>query len=287
MKNTNRKRVPPNSKADVSIVTHLTPDLDACMAIWLLTRLVYRDLEMDLEFIPLGAGSSLQALVLQEEHQGQVVFVDIGGGRYDHHDTADYVCAASLVMKDHSLENDPVLRSMVEYALAVDHARIREGEDRGFSLVNIINGLNSTFPRDPQRVVRLVLTCLDGIYASLQQEAKAASELDGLVTFMTKWGRGAGCVSSNPSTRSLAHQLGYVVYIYIDPDSGYRGFTAPAGSGVDFGDVARRIRRLEPEADWFLHSSGELLLCGSRKAPFERQSKLSLVQLIALVKTED
>ena len=63
----------------------------------------------------------------------------------------------------------------------------------------------------------------------------------------------------------------------------FRGYKARSQNGVDFSSLFDRISMLEPEADWFLHSSKELLLCGSPKAPDRRLSKLALQRLVELI----
>jgi len=263
----------------VVLVTHLNPDLDACMAMWLMTRYVFAEREHRFRFIPVGS----ERKAINATGREQIVYVDTGGGKYDHHDTSDYVCTASLIAEDYSIWT-PAIREMIEYTLAVDHGKVLDADVRSFDLVNIIEGLNKIHSNSPELVLEIVLSCLDAVHTSLSDSLEAKEHLKHAIYFDSRWGKGIGIVSSNPKTRYLAHRRGFQVYVYVDPIHGYRGFMAPGDSDVDFGSLFETLREVEPEADWFLHSSKQLLLCGSRKAPDRNLSSLSLEQMIDLVR---
>lgn len=269
-----------NKNRKIILVTHLNPDLDACMAVWLLKRFVFPKEDYIIEFVTMG-----EKLPLSKVSEGdEVIYIDTSGAKYNHHDTDEYVCATSLVMEDLSLEKDLAIRRMVEYILAADHGKILDVDVNDFDLINTLEGLNELHPNHPEFVVDIVLSCLDGIYISLKQLIEAEKELGKITLFEAKWGKGAGIVSANPKIRYLAHRAGFKVFIYVDPVHGYSGFTAPGISDVDFSDVFKKLKNMEPGADWFLHSSKQLLLCGSGKAPNRKLSSLSLGQMIDLIK---
>ena len=263
-----------------TVVTHQNPDLDACMAVWLLTRFVLPTKSYELRFLPVGEGlRSLQGCDPQF-----TIVVDTGGGEFDHHDSEEYACAASLIFRKHHLAGE-ALERMVQYALEVDHGRILQSNVGSFDLVNIIEGLNRLNPDNPESVVQSVMSSLDGVHSSLVDMVAAEQELKEGYRFKCIWGDGIGIVTSNKKTRYLAHRQGFVVFVFVDPVEGFRGFAAPGLSNVDFHSVYLRIKEIEPNSDWFLHSSRQLLLCGSRKSPGKILSSLSLEQLINLVRT--
>src|SRR5689334_1200993 len=66
-----------------TIVGHLAPDLDCLTAIWILIRFGGAT-NADLQFVP--AGATLDGLPVDADPQ--IVHVDTGGGRYDHHQRA-------------------------------------------------------------------------------------------------------------------------------------------------------------------------------------------------------
>jgi len=264
----------------VVLVTHLNPDLDACTAVWLLTRYVFPESEYQYEFVPVGP----ERKAINTAERERIIYIDTGGGRYDHHATSDYVCAASLIAKDYSIR-DPAATEMIEYALAVDHGKVVGADVGSFDLVNIIEGLNKLYPDSPKLVLEVTLSCLDAVHTNLSDLLEAEEYLKRATFFKTEWGKGVGVVTSNMKTRYLAHRRGFEVFVYVDPEHGYRGFMAPGNSKADFSAIYREIVELEPGADWFLHSSKQLLLCGSSKAPDKRPSSLSLEQMIDLVRS--
>src|SRR6185503_13256717 len=78
-----------------TIVGHLAPDLDCLTAIWILIRFGGAT-NADLQFVP--AGATLDGLPVDADPQ--IVHVDTGGGRYDHHQrAARNLCAAELVRR--------------------------------------------------------------------------------------------------------------------------------------------------------------------------------------------
>ena len=264
----------------IVFVTHYNPDLDGCVAIWLLKKFGFPQAEHIIKFVPMGG-----KLPCEEVRNGdEVIYVDTSGGKYDHHETEEYVSSASMAMKEVAPTNDVAIERMVDYALAVDHGKVLNTDVSTFDLVNIIEGLNRVQHREPGVVVDIVICCLDGIYRSLTELIEAERELEKAVFFTTRWGKGAGAVTSNRKTRYLAHRQGIKVFVYVDEVSGYRGFTASGDSPVDFSVLAERIRGLEPEADWYLHTSRRLLLCGSGKAPNRKLSSMPLERMIDLVK---
>ncbi len=258
------------------IVTQFSPDLDACLSVWLLRRFGgYADAEV--RFV--STGSRLP-------DDSDVIYVDTSGGKYDHHDTNERVCAASLVLHDLKLESDEALRQLVEFAILIDHGLLMDKDLGRFNVVHMVYGLNRIYPNSPEKVVEVSSRVFDSLYAHLWDEIRAADDFEGAIRFETKWGSGVGVETSNRQVRYLAHYRGFRVFVFVDPKTGFRGFQSPGGSGVDFTETYERLRQLEPGADWFLHASKELLLCGSAKAPEKRLSGLSLRELVALISVE-
>ena len=83
---------PKDYNAVITLVTQKNPDLDACMAIWLLKRFAFKDYDVKLKFVAMG-----KRLKSQRDANSKIIYVDTSGGRYDHHDTDKFICAASLV----------------------------------------------------------------------------------------------------------------------------------------------------------------------------------------------
>jgi hypothetical protein len=258
------------------IVTQLNPDLDACLGVWLLRRFGGFD-EADILFVSTGN---------RVPYDDDVVYVDTSGGKYDHHDTNELVCAASLVFDDLKLQSDEALRQLVDFTILVDHGLLMDKDLGRFNVVHMIYGLNRLHADRPDVVIDISGHIFDSLYAHLRDELAAATDFERAIHFESKWGAGVGVETSNRQVRYLAHYRGYRVFVFVDPKTGFRGFQSPGGSGIDFSETYEVLKLREPDADWFLHASKELLLCGSLKAPEKRLSRLALPELVSVISVQ-
>lgn len=257
------------------IVSHLYPDADSCTSIWLLKRFVYTEAKLKLKFRSIGTRV--------EEAESRVIYVDHSIGQFDHHNTNSYVCTASIIMEKYGLDSDRAIKRIVDKVLRIDHGLVYASEIDDFHFINVLEGLNWNYPKRPTYVVSLACQFLDGIYSTLKELYQAEDDFEGVITFNTKWGMGAGIESINNKIRYLAHRKGYDVFLYVNPLNGFRGFTSPGHKRVDFTEVYNKLRKIEPWAEWFLHSSKQLLLCGSKKAPMKKLSNMKLRDMINLI----
>jgi len=256
--------------AKKTIVTHKCPDLDSCVAIWILKRFVFPNHNFDYIFVDVGdkIGNIRNA-----------IHVDTGGIDYDHHDTIAIISSASLVYSKNNL-NDEALKRIVDYAVRADHGRIDDNERHFMSLLNAIDGLKDNDFLDK---LNSAFTFLDGIYISNKLAIIAKDEFNKGILFESIFGNGLGFEFDNFHLRKLVYKKGYDIFLFKDKRTGYAGFKADGYSKIDFSQLFEYLIKLEPEADWFLHSSKQLLLCGSSKAPLKRLTKFSLIQLINII----
>ena len=54
---------------------------------------------------------------------------------------------------------------------------------------------------------------------------------------------------------------------------------------LDLSPIYEKVKELDPEADWFLHQSHHMVLCGSSAAPDARPTKLTFEELIEVAKS--
>jgi hypothetical protein len=64
------------------------------------------------------------------------------------------------------------------------------------------------------------------------------------------------------------------------------GVAAQARSNVDLTTVYQDLRKIDIGADWYLHPSHRLLLCGSATAPARAPSRLTLHELVSVIQGE-
>ncbi|MFC1790551.1 hypothetical protein ACFLZP_03650 [Patescibacteria group bacterium] len=277
------------------IVTHLNPDLDAISSIWLLKRFLPGWEKAEVGFVPAGRTWEDEAA----DSDPNVLHVDTGMGMLDHHQTSDLTCATALTwdyvrqkrrgQPQSPLEQEAIGR-MVGVVTAVDNARdlgwAEVGEDRfSFYLNNIIYGLKRILIKDDE-LVEYVLVILDGLLRNLKDKVKAQEKINQEgVEFKTKWGKAVAVETGNEKVLWEAEVAGYVLVIKYDPDFLQRvKIYARFDSKVNLAKVYEEFKKIDPEADWFLHATKRLLLISS--APDARGTSLKLEQIIDSLKEE-
>lgn len=279
-----------------TIVTHLNPDLDALTAVWLLRRFGGGDFETaDVAFIP--AGETYRAAPVDSDPD--VVHVDVGLGKFDHHQIDKRTSAAELVYQwlvnqEPKLALDEALKRLVAVAVGIDYGAgdlsyPEAADDRYNFLFNerqIIGGWYGVFPGQSEKITELGLTVLDGVYESLRGKVVAEGEFERAKSFETKWGKGIGVETGEREFATLAFARGYVVVVTKDPEGGNVRVKARERKGeerIDLTNVYNAVRAKDPDADWFFHIGRKMLLNGSRVNPKMKASRLTLVQMIALL----
>ncbi len=259
------------------IITHKRPDFDSIFAVWLLLR-----------FGGYG-GAKIKFFSFGDkipQKYDNAVCVDIGDGEFDHHQRSDLVSASMLVLKSLNLHNNPALHQFAEISVYVDHGLFDRIDKRFLGIIDLIDALNNQYPKRPLKVVKIMFECLDALYHYEDLKIRAEGEFAQAKPFLTKWGKGIAISTTNRLVRSLCHKRNIPIYIYEDPKKGYKGIVAQGGENIDFTDAYDNLKAVEPEAEWYLHFTKDLLICGSDKAYNRHLSSLSLDYLIGLIKID-
>jgi hypothetical protein len=259
-----------------TIVGHLHPDLDCLAGIWILCR--WGDLgNATLRFVP--AGETLDGQL--PDADPLIVHVDTGGGRFDHHRTNDHALSAAELVRRAVAPDDPVLARLIRYVTQIDHAQVDVTPI--FNVNDLIAGYHTVYASQPERVVAAMIANFDAWYAQEARQLRLDAAFAQRVEFDTPWGLGIAMESDDGGSSRLAFGAGAVLYVYRD-GQGRTGIAARARSHVDLTPIYHDLRRLDPGADWYLHPSKRLLLCGTAKAPPRVPSKLTLDQLIGVLR---
>lgn len=287
-----RDRIGLESEDELSktIVTHFNPDLDAITSTWLIKRFFSGWEEADLEFVVAGKTYRDEPVDVNPD----IIHVDTGGGKFDHHQDKARKPACGQVFDglkktDDKFNRDEALERLTEVVSDADvgsHIHWPEGQtDRyEFSLDSMIGGLKRLRFSD-QKQVDWGLVLLDAIYATLKVKVQAEKNLGEGLVFETKWGNGIAFETVNDMVLELAEKKGYSVALRKDPRSGAVRFYARNDRGVDLTPVWESLREKDPEATWFLHQSKCLLLNGSSKNPEMKATKLSLKEVVEILKS--
>jgi len=296
------------------IVAHTAPDMDAITSVWLIKKFLPGWDKAEVQFVPAGDAigrTQEQGLLLKDpvERSGRdlIIQVDTGLGPLDHHQTqSDKICAASLtfdyVMKQMqesvpamNKEKMEALGRMVSYVVDVDHFKEVFRTDsladyQDFSVVNILDGLKLQKQNDDKYYVDFISECLEALLRDFENKIWAEREIKkNGIEFNTRWGKGLGLETINDSVVKMAQLMGYVVVVRRDPRKGYVRIKArpdaPGEKGVNLTLASEKLKKMDPNATWFLHVSNKMLLNGTPKNPKMKPTKLSLNAIIEVLKT--
>lgn len=295
------------------IVTHTSPDMDAITSVWLLRKFLGGWDKAEVKFVP--AGDRLLPLpkeqgiehAIEKKGTDEYIHVDTGMGPLDHHQTSDdKVCGTSRTfdfVKKGLTEVEPAINSeklealqrIVNYVVEIDHFKEIFRKDpladyHDFSIVNILDGLKLEKPNQDDFYVTYISDCLDAILHDFENKIWAEREIKNNSTeFETKWGKGLGLETINDSVVKLAQLMGYIVVVRRDPRKGYVRIKARPDEkdkkGVDLTLAYEKLSKMDPQATWFLHVSKKMLLNGTPKNPKMKPTKLSLSDIIEVLKT--
>ncbi len=273
------------------IVTHISPDFDGIPAIWLLRKFHPEFKNARVELVPAGDNTLGNQPV---DSDPDVLHVDVGGGKFDHHKTNEFTCGTKLVFEHliregYIAEDDEALRRIVTVITELDHGWDgykwpEPASDRWeFSLHNVLSGLKMAFPRNNEKYIQWVSDSLDGVYLIMQSKVKAQKEVEKGLVFKTRWGKGVAVVTKNDGVMDAGIKEGYALVVRKDPDEGYVRVTGSNAHEVDFTKAYKMITKVDKVGHWFLHASGVLLRNGSTRNPTMKPTKMTIEEVVAIL----
>jgi len=271
-----------------TIVTHIGPDLDAITSVWLVKTFFPNWEEAQIAFVP--AGTTLNKM--QPDSDPDIIHVDTGFGRFDHHQTNEQICAATLAYEEtKQFHGDDIsLERLVQVVNGVDHFAEAfypnpTADYWNFQLASIIDGWRLIYGEDPQRIMSLGMDALDAVYKTIQNRVWAEKEIkEKGKEFNSKWGKGIGIETTNDDVIHLAQKTGFQVVVRKDAKKSYVRIKSLPLDTIDLTPVYEALKQKDPSASWFLHASHHMVLNGSTKNPEMRPSTLSLDEIIEIVK---
>ncbi|MCL4354756.1 hypothetical protein M1349_04825 [Patescibacteria group bacterium] len=297
------------------IVTHMSPDLDAITSCWLIQRFLPGWNESKIKFVRAGErleGFTSTTNVVEMSGQDEVIHVDTGLGALDHHQTSstdlsassltwEYVSSQWIKANPEMVKHDKwkyrkeAIERLVKVVVDVDHFKEvfwdnPDADYHDFSLVNILDGLKAEKPGKDKFFIEFGYECLDALLHEMENKIWAEYEIKNKgVLFDTRFGKGIGLETINDTVVKLAQKMGYAVVIRKDPRKGYVRIKAKpdqhdSSKGVDFTNVCEELKKLDPQASWYLHILKKMLLNGSSKNPSVKPTKLGLNDIIEVVK---
>ena len=272
------------------VITHINPDLDAVTSVWLIKRFLPDWEKAAVNFAPAGR-------VERPDVDPEILYVDTGLGKLDHHRTGEYLSAAQLCFdflkkqrkgKQLSPLEEKALGELVAVVTEIDNARDLSWEEVGqdryqFYLHTLIEGLRGLAKSDPE-VIDLGMVLLDAVLLNFKNKIRADEELTKGIVFQSQWGKAIGLLSGNQQTIWRGEAHGYVLVVKKDPEEGGVRIYSRYDSQVDLTEAYHQVRKMDPDSDWFLHASKKLLLNQASAKPDMKATKLSLEEIIKILK---
>jgi len=277
-------------------VTHMMPDVDAIASVWLLKRFLAGWERADVAYVPAGTTLDNEPV----DSKGDILHVDTGLGMLDHHQTDEDTCAAKRTMEFVSQSQkskvksqkfpDEALVRLVDIVNDIDHFRDvyypnPEADFYDFSLIGALDGWKLLYSEDNNKLLELGMVSLDGIYKKLQDKVWAEKEIEEKgVPFKSKWGKALGIETVNDEVVRLGQKKGYILVARKDPKKSYVRIKALPLSKVDLEGIYKTLKKMDSEATWYLHASHKMLLNGSMKNPKTKPTRLTLREIIKVLK---
>jgi hypothetical protein len=272
-----------------TLVTHINPHLDDIFAIWLFKRFHPEYKESQIEFLSAG-GDQITFDGGPADSNPEVVHFGVGRGKFDEHKGDKDECAGSLVWNDIKSSalapKDEVelaaFEEINEWNRQIDLGRAPNSEFSIFSVQSFIRP-NDDSKESSIKSQNLGEEILDRILILLKDKQKSLKDWEGRVEFDTKFGK-TTAVESETINRPFVKQMGGDLFLMYDPKKGHVQYFTPRFD-IDLEPIYKKVKELDPEADWFLHQSHHMVICGSGASPDSKKTKLSFNELVELLKT--
>ena len=266
-----------------TLVTHINPHLDDIFGIWLFKKFNLGFKDAKVEFISAEKGN------LGLEETEDKIYIGVGRGKFDEHKEGLDTCAGSLVFEFLKEEGkipqdgktDKALEKLVEWNNLIDTGKMEISKYDEFSVQSFIRVQNGS-SGSSNRSVELGLEILDRILEVLKRKVQAQLDWEKRIEFESKFGKSYAVVSETIN-REFCREKGGDLFLMYDPKYKSVQFFTPSFD-IDLKPIYDEVKRLDPQASWFLHQSHHMVICGSSSAPDSKPTKLSLEELIEVVK---
>lgn len=274
-----------------TIVTHISPDLDAIASTWLIRRFLPGWEEADMAFTP-----------QQEDWNGvrpdsdpDILYTDTGFGKFDHHHLPERTSATKRVfeylhMNDHipSKITEAVSR-MVDHINEIDHfAEVSfpdPSHDRyEFMLYQIVSGVKKKGISDA-KLLQQIYPLLDGVLEIFVFKIRAEKEIQKGFIFHSSYGKSIAMNSTNDESMRLAQKMGYSLVVMKHAQLGFARIKTLPSPKLDLTPVYELIKKRDTKGYWYLHILKNMLLNGSSKTPNAVPTPLSLQELIEIIQS--
>lgn len=272
-----------------TIVTHQNPHLDEITCIWLVKRFLKNWDTCSVRYMPTNPKGGT---VAAPDKNPNTMYIGVGRGKFDEHKGNVEDSATTLVYKFLIREKKIKLSKIQSTALAELVAYIND-EDHGRHITQpsaefTMGSVNAFLPRVGYKsaaILNFGFIYLDGVFECLVEKAQLAEDWKKAVFIKTVAGPAVALqttVNAKSVLRKATHE-GIQIAVVLNPKNKFRSVRAIPESTIDLTEAFERAHTAEPRAEWYLHHSKKMLICGSDVAENITLSKMSLEKLISLV----
>ena len=274
-----------------TVVTHLSPDLDAICAVWLIKKYLKGWEDASVDFVPTGSTLNGQ----KADSDSNIIHVDTGYGKFDHHDTPDYISASRLVFDDLkkkkqiSQQDLESVDRLVEIVTFSDHFQqvFFPNPDDDYYLMfasDLIHHFKS-FSKTDSDLLSFGNNILEATLYGIKQKIRAENDIDDGYVFKSSYGQSIGLYCGNSQALVLAQKRGYMLVIQRNPTRHFVKIKLHPGAKKNLKKVYEKLLKKDARATWIYHPSGKMIINGSAHNPHVIASKLSLDELVNIVKS--
>lgn len=274
------------------IVTHINPDLDAVVSVWLIKRFLPGWQEAMVDFCQ--PQSTIDGKPV--DSNPDILHVDVGEGRLDHHQLKEVTSAAELCFnylkqqrKGQLLKelDEKALVQIIKVVTEVDNARDLNWPETktirpNFYLHNLIAGIRGIAGSD-EEAINFGLKGMDAVFHQIKKSLDAQEELKEGIEFETRWGKAIAIETGNDNVLWEGEKKGYCLVVRKDPETGGVRIYARYDKRADLTKAYNKFKKMDPVSEWYLHQSKKLLLNMSSGKEM-RPTKLSLEEIIKVLK---
>jgi hypothetical protein len=272
-----------------TIVTHIGPDLDALVSIWLIQKYSKGWEDAAIEFVP--GGSTLDNLPV--DSKPSVIHVDTGEGMFDHHQNKELTSASEKLL-DNLLKKDLIPRKekqpltrFIKTVTRIDHfheSLIQNADDDLYDLLlnNVLDGLRNKLDSS-QELILLSKNLFDNCLRIYIRKIKAEHEFKHSYSFTSAWGKSIAIESDSTEVIRLAQKKGISCVIFKHSMTKLARIKIRPDSPITLDSVHQILQKKDAKGIWFYHASGRMLINGTFANPNSKATSLSLKQIIDIV----
>lgn len=273
-----------------SIVTHLSPDFDAITSVWLIKRFFKGWSEAIVKFVPAGSTLDYQLPDIDKN----ILHVDTGLGKFDHHQSNENTCAAKKVFeylkKQKALKKIEIsaLERLIEQVNTIDHF----GEvlfpdpthDRYELMIHQIIESSKYIFKDDLELINFHFKNLDFIFQGFKNKINAEQDIKKGLIFESKFGLSIAIFTANEDSLKIALKDKFVLALRKDPKKKYVKIKSKPSQEIDLTPIYEKLKSIDKKAYWYLHPSKNIIINGSSKNSVMKPTFLSLNQIIEIIK---